>query len=238
MFLVGFFTVGLQPLLCPSNAGQLNLPLIGDNNRLSYNEGVKINGLVYNSTAFNETLIKAGYPAMSIDWVNQDISRSFSCPTCVGAVLNTTGFCDVPNQYINSPSFLADGVCLPPSLLQRLRPMARLTITWSGVDPKQNLIVVSGSVLNLTHFFATYKQWDISDSSVQTLKDKLGADVTLLLSREGSDVTKALRNRYSVAYIGTQSFGCSVYSTLNNVVLAVVIGLVLVRFVMAFRINV
>lgn len=66
MFLVGFFTIGLQPILCPAYPGITSLQLFGLDGRLIYHNGVKINGKLYEISSINETLIKSGHPSLAL----------------------------------------------------------------------------------------------------------------------------------------------------------------------------
>jgi hypothetical protein len=66
MFLLGFFTIGLQPLLCPAYPGITSLELFEPDGTLIYRNGVKINGKLYETSIINKTLIKSGHPALTI----------------------------------------------------------------------------------------------------------------------------------------------------------------------------
>jgi chitin synthase len=97
------------------------------------------------------------------------------------------------------------------------------------------MIVYSNSVLDLKGFFDTdAKLWDISNEIVENLKLKGGSDATMSLSKTNQHLIRCLRTKYTIGYIVTETIGCSLYSTFNTIALVVILGLVLVRFIMAF----
>lgn len=236
MAVVGIFTVGLQKWACPSFPGEATSQLLFPNLTTVYQDGVKINGMVYNATLLNQTLILSQFQPFSIDWINQNLNTGFSSP-CSGFVVSTKDFCVIQSIFPNSSSFPSDGNCIPISVVSNLQPIAKLSVDWTQVDSRQNMLVFSGSVLNLTRFFSSVQAgvWNISPTLLNTLKENLGGDATyaLVSSYSNTALMQCLRHRYTVAYIGSQSFGCSLYSLLTTLALTTVLGLIFVRFIMA-----
>jgi chitin synthase len=97
------------------------------------------------------------------------------------------------------------------------------------------MIVFSNSVLDLKSFFeADAKLWDVSNDIVESLKKIGGSDATISFSKANRSLIQCLRAKYTIGYVSTSSIGCSLYSTFTTIALVVMLGLVLVRFTMAF----
>jgi chitin synthase len=64
----------------------------------------------------------------------------------------------------------------------------------------------------------------------------LGTDVTRYMrtSFHRAELMECLASRYTIGYIGSQSFGCTIYNALMAMALVTIIGLITTRFFMAF----
>lgn len=225
--------MGLQSLTCPSFPGYSSIPLLSENAKEDYKDGVKINGKLYNISFINGVLENAGFSNLTIDWLNQDISRVFTSSICDGSITDSSKLCSATNPFPGSPSYPSNRICIPSSVLNSSEALGRLTLTWPQI--KQSMVVVSNSVLDLTSFFENDQAfWAITPDLALQLRQRLGADATILLARSNPDFMNCLRLKYTVAYIDSKSLGCTFYSSSTTIALTVILMVILVRFIMAF----
>jgi chitin synthase len=124
-------------------------------------------------------------------------------------------------------------------VLQQVPVETRLTLEWRDVvvnaRPPHLLAIYNGQVLNLTRFLLLEK-----DTVFRNLPNLgalvAGRDVTLGMSQNSqtAQLMKCLAARYTVGYLGTETVGCAAYNTLMVLALVTIVGLIMVRFVMAF----
>eukprot|EP00842_Homolaphlyctis_polyrhiza_P002283 jgi/Hompol1/3055/HPOL_000022-RA len=260
MALVGYFSLGLKAALCPDNdPSQLTTMALNqsDPRVRPFRSGVVVAfGSTY-ALAAMASLLSAHNTGISLspEFAGADISRLFvmegdPCRPFIASAsppLSPSLLCSVPNPVAGLPA-LAPALgspCPSASWLQEIAPTARLSFSWTDISqnsaPPHTLVVFSSVVLNLTDLFnsdlaslfasgATFPQ-----DALDALNTLRGSDITLPLAHSYDDLALAacLKQRYTAGFIGSQSLGCGAYNVIMSVSLAVVLGLIFVRFLMA-----
>ncbi|KAI8908340.1 chitin synthase [Gorgonomyces haynaldii] len=206
--------------MCPSN--QDGIPFF-QGGRVSQVSGVRVRGLVYNLQDLNPLLVQRGFGNVSA-WVDQDLTPAFQAASC-----KSQGSCVTNSIYGGTWPDSTKG-CVPNSLLSNL-PTTRLVFEWSFVP--NDVVVYNNCALNVSSIL---NQPDLSPRLVDLIKQSGGRDVTLQVASDANQVNqmKCLMERATIGYIGSQSPSCTVYNALTTTALVTVLGLILIRFLMAF----
>ncbi|KAJ3041958.1 hypothetical protein HDV00_008467 [Rhizophlyctis rosea] len=250
MFWVAFLTFGLQPTICgKSTSTESNTFFNQTDHTIPYRDDVMINGFVFDFNEVGSRLKERGNISMTADFYNTDITSLFQ-PTndaCAAFGKPAARNCSVSNRIPTSPP-LAPTTGQPcPTLdwLDGIKPKYRLFFFWDEIaqhtDPPHQLFVYNGAVLNLTAYWSGNGSTDyLKDTlAAQRLVPNLGKDATLALSSNPESVAagRCLHQRHLVGYIDNQSVGCAANQIITTIVLTVIMGVVLVRFVMALAFH-
>nr|KAJ3420663.1 hypothetical protein HK105_005411 [Polyrhizophydium stewartii] len=253
MTFVGFFTLGLKPVLCPDSDLNISNWALNQTDHISL--GSHYDQVVVQGTLFSykdmAAMLKTRGINLTLDFNGRDLSRLFvSDPDpcarfAVGSAEVSTTQCTVPNPYPGSPALAPAGnTCPTTAWLRDVTPAGRLFLDWNEVSTNtqgaNTLVVFNNIVFNLTDVLAGTETPQLSRTqfvniTLQVLNAARGTDATLVLSRsyETMALMQCLRQRYTVGVVGAQSVGCGAYSVIMNTALSVILGVIIIRFVMA-----
>lgn len=239
---VGFATVGLQKALCPQSASSdKHFVRVG-----TQTNTVGIEGRLYNSTAAK---FPAGvsYPALAKN-PGQDITGFFQRTAsyytkCKGLTFRAA--IDQPCTAMNCT--------LPPlnssttfSQLGLIDTKLIVGYSWDQVASLANYLVIDGVVLNMTEYFINHHTGipgDNVDAALRTVAQNQdpssGKDATRLFYNRDDlkSAVPCLTERYIAGNIDKIPPGCFVSDLFLYAGLIVILGLVMVRFVMACIFN-
>jgi chitin synthase len=241
---VGFATMGLQRALCPQgeNGNAMFKRLGEDPNTLS------ISGWVFNiSNARNQGNID--FHQYSKDLPGMDITALFTrqatqYPECSSSArYASTPLC---NPTIISGSCALGGLNdTTYSQLQIQNTTLLQGYSWDQVAALKNYIVLDGMVLNMGSYLDANPQPISGDGVDWAIRHTIanqsssGKDATMLFHRRqtGQEAIKCLQSRYLAGRIDKITPGCFVANLFLYASLAIILGVVFVRFVMACIFN-
>ena len=241
---VGFVTVGLQTLLCPPS---------GNTNRSFIDVGstantLGIQGIIYNITNAKSTA-KVDFTSLAQQLPGQDITTYFQRDASQFSACQDLSF----RVAVDSPCSSATP-CPLPSLnasstftsLSLIQTGSLAGYTWNDVAQLQYYFVIDGAVLNMRSYVTLHPQpvdGDTVDAALRTVFQSgltsYGNDATRLFYSH-SDLVSAvpcLKQRYSAGNIDKVTPGCFISSLILYIGLIVILGLVMVRFIMACVFN-
>ena len=237
---VGFITVGLQNVFCPQNSDGSAARFIGVGLTPGF---VAIGGFVFNSTQSNNADIQAFATRFS----GQDVSNSFQrsagfYTACAG--LNFRAAIDDPCQIATNCQLGVLSAQTTASLGLRNTTL-RAGYGWDQVANLTNYLVIDGTVLNMTPYVAAHKSpipGDNIDAALRTVLTRdptNGKDGTLIFYSR-NDLKAAvpcLIQRYHAGNIDKITPGCFISQLVLYAGLIVILGLIMIRFVMACVFN-
>ncbi|KAJ3050340.1 hypothetical protein HK097_008693 [Rhizophlyctis rosea] len=251
MFWVAFLTFGLQPSICGKSTSQNSNPFLSqsDHSSIPYRDDVIINGFVFDFKEVGNRLKERGNISLTADFYGVDITQLFEPANDACAVFGDGAKrnCSVPNRIPTSPS-LAPNVnqsCPKMDWMDGVKPKYRLFFYWEEVaqhtQPPHSLMVYNGAVLNVTSYVygnGTTKYLD-NTAAADRIIPNLGKDGTLAFSAKPETVAgiRCLQQRHLVGFVDNQSVGCAANQIITTIVLSVIMGVVLVRFVMALAFH-
>ncbi|CUA75425.1 chitin synthase [Rhizoctonia solani] len=242
--IVGFATIGLERVLCPESASVKPGELV----RVGTQSGtLGVSGQLVN---ISNALSPAGVDLfrLSSELSGQDITAMFTrtandYANCRGATYAAAT--DNPCPTATSCPIGA----LNEQTLQSLRitnTSHQVGYDWDQVTLLSNLLVIDGSVLNLTPYMTQHPnaiQNDNIDKAIRTVlrirPGNSGKDATRLFTNraELQAAIPCLTQRYYAGRIDKLSPGCFVSSLFLYISLIVIMSIVLVRFAMACIFN-
>lgn len=251
MFIMGFFTFALQPIMCPESENQQYMSWKDDDGKLVTNDqGVLINGVWYSYKFVRQVVANQTNKELSASYKTMDISNLFR--TCVGPNCNnackdiidsgTLNDCNLnPAKFSESPF---KGNCIPISSLARARQYGKVVFDWDDVvdnsSGRTQLLVYNGSVLNVTNVVtnSTLSKMFRPDT-LSILTQGVGRDITrnMILNPDAKVQMDCLLDRYFVGVIDRQSTGCYLANVFMIIFLISILGVVLVRFFMALAFD-
>ncbi|KAL5523985.1 CHS1_2 [Sanghuangporus baumii] len=236
--IVGFMTVGMQRVLCPSNSDSNSSKF----QRLGSAENtVGIQGwtfLASGNTPSSVLNLAHSLPGQDITYLFQRDAANF--PACNGlnfrvaldSPCNSQTNCTLGN--LNSTSTFSSLALTNQSLL--------VGYDWDQVARLKNYMVIDGAVLNMDPYFSLHPNTingDDVDTALRTIISAEsvggGKDGTRLFYGR-SDLkssVRCLKQRYHAGNIDKITPGCFVSQLVLYAGLIIILGLVLVRFVMA-----
>ncbi|KAL8277525.1 hypothetical protein RQP46_010080 [Phenoliferia psychrophenolica] len=239
MGIVGFLTIGLTKVLCPTKASNLT----GNFIRLGTTSGlVGIQGWNFNTT----TTTPAKYLAEGIKLGGVDISDDFDqssrkYPHCTNATAAyvTTNLCTAANS---TTCLLAAPTATLFTTLGLINTTYQVGYSWDQVGNLTNHMVINGNVLNLTPYMLAHPNAiarDPVDTAIRYVLNTLvatgGKDGTRLFTNR-DDLKAAvacLTSRYYAGHIDKVSPGCFISNLFLYCSLALITIIILVRFLMA-----
>ncbi|KAI8377815.1 chitin synthase-domain-containing protein [Radiomyces spectabilis] len=246
--LLAFVTYGLNAVLCPTaGPGYPYSSVVNGVRKPVYHEEVRVFGRVYPMNVVKDYMATK-HLNFTTDYLNMDIGSLFDGDTnnaCGRYKVNgddpTLPPCQLHNPYGGSLK-PPGGKCLPLKELQsHYDSKSYLGFEWEDLRPNgpddlgdSDLLLLGDSVLNLTQYLRDNKP--VFGAEVdKTLRRSLGNDVSyaLLYHQEGLDARRCLAARYSVGIIETETGGCIAHQIIMNVMLAVIICMIVIRYAMA-----
>ncbi|OCF44544.1 chitin synthase 1 [Kwoniella heveanensis CBS 569] len=251
--IVGFVTMGLQKALCPDGGVQNSLY-----QRLGKDEmTLGVAGWVFNVST-SKTQETVDFYALSNQMAGQDITNLFTrtsadYPQCTASArYASTPYCKTSTTSTSSSS---NGT-LPDCPLDKMTDATydALAIhnssllegySWDQVAALKNYMVIDGMVLNMGPYIdanPTAIKGDEVDFAIRQVlsnQSESGKDATRLFyhRKDMQDAIPCLRSRYAAGRIDKIAPGCFVATLFLYVSLGVILGVVVVRFVMACIFN-
>ncbi|KAJ7497136.1 glycosyltransferase family 2 protein [Mycena latifolia] len=233
---VAFVTVGFQKVLC-SNTAATSSEFI----RVNSTPGtLGVQGLIYNVSAAKSPAnlsFTAFAPGVDMTQFFQRAASDF--PKCSG--LSARAALDAPCTTI-TPCQLAKPDAATFKTLGFVQTAFTVGYSWDQVGALPNYIVLDGAVLNMTTYILNHPSAvpsDPVDAALRTLlassNTASGKDGTRLFSSRANlkDALPCLQQRYYAGNIDKITPGCFITSLVLYLGLGVILGLVLIRFVMA-----
>ena len=233
---VGFATVGLQNVFCPQNTDGSAARFISVGSTPGF---VAIGGFIFNSTQSGNADIQA----LSTKLSGQDISNQFQRPAnfytaCAG--LSFRAAADDPCETTTNCQLGALDAQTIASLGLRNTTL-RAGYDWEQVAQLTNYLVIDGTVLNMTPYMTFHKSPIQSDNIDTALRAVLSGDPTngkdgTLIFYSRNDLKAAvpcLTQRYHAGNIDKITPGCFISQLVLYAGLVVILGLIMIRFVMA-----
>ncbi|KAJ7039261.1 glycosyltransferase family 2 protein [Mycena alexandri] len=238
---IAFITVGFQRVLCTNTTAVTSDSFVGVG---SIPGTLGVQGIIYNVTNAKSPA-NVSFPALSKQLPGQDITQLFTrtaanYPKCAG--LTARAALDDPCTTLTPCQF--PSLTLASTFTALGFNATRFTVgyDWDQVGTSLNYIVLDGAVLNMAGYMKNHPSpipSDAVDTALRTLlsnpNSASGKDGTRLFSSR-PDLKPAipcLQQRYYAGNIDKITPGCFITSLVLYVGLGVILGLVMVRFVMA-----
>ncbi|KAL1920786.1 uncharacterized protein VTP21DRAFT_11421 [Calcarisporiella thermophila] len=250
--LLAFLTFALQPALCPQQRVSFSYTEQFPNGTLSkiWREDVIVYGELY---GFEDMRNFLALPQIGINLVNDykgvDLSGLFDGTQGYCQKFDkTSGSASSKNCIVNSPYGGSiqrpAGECIPLEWLtrgpQRLRSLGTLYFEWynlrpNNLDPTPALMVMNNNILNMSSYLNRNDLY-FGPQIHTTIVKNIGRDSTASFAAHGDtkEAMRCLQTRYSVGTLSRDTIGCFASNIIMNVSLAVIVTLIVVRFVMAF----
>lgn len=237
---LGYLTFGFRITVCPESANQAALAYYV-NGQPAVRPYVTVAGMGYNYEELANALRTFDRVSLGSDWVNNDITMLFKGNPSACDEFTTIRPEDcvlVPTGGTNASSVLKSDLnrCVSFDVLNTIQPAGRVAFDWSDVSKDSNLLVYNGAVVNLTKYRS-------DNSGSKYLDARFGELINEALSRDGTktfhystDSLKAaacLTERYIVGYVDKETVGCFASEVVTIVSFIVIIGVVMIRFIMA-----
>ena len=235
---VGFITVGLQRVLCPQTNEGNEAKFISVGTTPGF---VAIGGFMFNSTQSGNTDIQALSSKFSGQDVSNQFQRSASFYTaCKGLTFHAAT--DDPCQSTTNCQLGTLNAQTVASLGLRNTTL-KAGYDWDMVANLSNYLVLDGTVINITPYMTAHTSPVPSDNIDTALRavltGKNGKDGTLMFYGR-SDLRAAvpcLTQRYHAGNIDKITPGCFISQLVLYAGLIVILGLIMIRFVMACIFN-
>jgi chitin synthase len=241
---VGFATVGFQKVLCPENASSDDRFL-----RVGTQPGtLGIQGTMYDVTSAHNTE-DVDLTRLSQMASGQDITAHFQRDASQFTSCHGLNF----RVALDAPCSSATPCQLPPinssstyQSLSLINTGKLAGYSWDQVSELSNYFVLDGAVLNMVPYFTLHTSAVSNDSVDQALRTimeqysmKKGKDGTRLFFNRADlmSAVPCITERYYAGNIDKVTPGCFVTSLFLYTGLVVILGLVVVRFIMACVFN-
>ncbi|KAI9497320.1 chitin synthase [Zychaea mexicana] len=243
---LAYITYGLNQTLCPDSVQNPPFSSVLDGVRTPmYYDNPRVFGEFYRMEDLQSFFSSKGLE-LNNDYQNMEIGSIFDGDTagvCSGfdqGSASTVGNCRLDSPYGGSIS-TSDGSCLS---LRELQAFASSTGTigfeWADLRPggvdtlgQTDLVVLGDIVLNITKYIDENTQFFGEDIDT-ALRATRGNDGSLAVMYSGGKTTRdCLLARYTVGNMETESGGCIANTIVMNMMLAVIVTIIAVRYSMA-----
>ncbi|KAH6914118.1 chitin synthase 1 [Coprinopsis sp. MPI-PUGE-AT-0042] len=237
---IGFATVGFQKVLCPASA-QSDVRFISVGSRPGT---LGVRGFIFDvSNAASTDAVN--FQALARADNGQDITPYFTrtaqefkaCDNLQFRIARDDPCAGASSPFCTLPSFRENSTF---RTLQLQNTGFFAGYDWDQVAARPNLMVLDGTVVNLTPYFQVHTRPVPSDNVDKAIRSVMakpegGKDGTLLfMSREDlKSAMPCIKQRYIAGNIDKITPGCFVSSLVLYAGLIVILGLVFIRFVMA-----
>ena len=207
--IVGFFAIGLKIVACPSSSNESLQPINSSQRLFTIGDALYRSDdvlILFASFGLNASEIAASSPGSLVSYVVFDQCLSIiSCKSCR----------------------------IPASQLEGLEPVGRVFYDWSVVEADTSLVVFNNVVLNIS-LLQPYGTLLVS-KQIEAVLRRHEADVTLMLMqrRDWIESMRCFTKILSVASVGTSTLGCQAYAFIMYTSLFLVLGIVVIRFILA-----
>ncbi|CDS10376.1 hypothetical protein LRAMOSA03052 [Lichtheimia ramosa] len=243
---LAYVTYGLQETLCPDSIQNFPYSTVVDGERRPfYRENPRVYGTIYDMDTLKEFFASKGLN-LTNDYENMEIGSIFDGDTkgsCSGfdqGSTSTLGDCKLDSPYGGSitPS---DGKCLSLAELQSFTsPVGSVAFEWIDLRPNgeddlgdTDLVVLGDSVLNLTKYINANTPF-FGDTVDTALRNNGGNDASYaILYSAGKATRDCLLARYRAGSMETETGGCIARTIVMNIMFAVIITIIVVRYSMA-----
>jgi len=237
---VGFITVGLQNVFCPQNTDGTAARFVSVGTTPGF---VAVGGFILNSTQSSNADIQTLSARLSGQDISNRFQRSASFYTaCAGLTFRAAT--DDPCQTTTDCQLGALNAQTIASLGLRNTSL-HAGYDWDQVAQLANYLVIDGTVLNMTPYMTVHRSaipGDSVDAALRTIfsgNPENGKDGTLIFySRDNlKAAVPCLTQRYHAGNIDKITPGCFISQLVLYAGLIVILGLIMIRFVMACIFN-
>ncbi|KZV61764.1 glycosyltransferase family 2 protein [Peniophora sp. CONT] len=239
--IIGFATVGLQQVFCPATTSQTTSSLISLGSTQSQ-ATLAVRGVLYNISASKPT-DTVNFYTLAAAMPGQDITPYFTraasdFPACNGMTFAAATDNPCTGTTCPLPSINAASTYTTLGLQNISAPVG---YGWEDIQNVTNYMVLDGSVLNMQPYITLHAKNVSNDNIDQAIRTVLamdpvgGRDATRMFvnSEELKAAMPCLQQRYIAGHIDKITAGCFVSNLVLYAGLIVILGLVLLRFVMA-----
>lgn len=200
-----------------------------------------------NGDGLNFTQLSAAQPGLDITSLfSRDVSQIDSCldPSIRNFTAVTTPLCDSTVGNLCPLQTLTNDTI---ERVYNLRNTSRLVgFDWEQLGNFTNYVVLNGIVLNFGSYFKAHPEPIVGDlidtiirKTVNTTHPTGGKDVTRLFYKTEQTMAAmdCIEDKYVAGYIDKETIGCFTSDLFNFIMLVIILGIVIVRFVMACVFN-
>jgi len=243
--LMAFFTIGIQPILCPDSSQKKSYE--HDSSQLE--KYVFYKGQYYSITSLNRVFKENNIKEISNDFGGSDITpifrdcsnRSVDCnqqyvDPCKSYLKDEKELnkCEVTSR--NGVKYSA-GYCINSIIMEKnsekITADGKITYQWEFIGKKMKpLTVYNGLVLKDLDSLDNY---NFSEDTTKMIKNIMYLDGTRYIERktEYRNAVKCLMQSHTGGYVGKETVGCMFSKIITMVMTIAILGVVLTRFVMA-----
>eukprot|EP00833_Pecoramyces_ruminatium_P002798 jgi/Orpsp1_1/1176830/evm.model.c7180000059185.1 len=249
--LMGFFTVGLQPLLCPEQSKDA-LDSFREHDGNDFTEMVIYQGKGYSLTEVNSALKKYGLSEIPDDFRGSNITPLFRKCTKSGdtstncnksfiqpcSKFGIKDECKLSNPKAEGKDLVLSD-CINAYLMEKVDSEAKVKIKasykWDEINGKGSstikYTVYNGFVLENVDKV----ELQTNSDTKKLLENAIGTDGTryFLINQDMKDLGDCLIQNNSVGFVFKDSMGCGLSVIITWITTIAILGVVLTRFVMA-----
>ncbi|KAG4101951.1 hypothetical protein H8356DRAFT_256557 [Neocallimastix lanati (nom. inval.)] len=253
--LMGFFTVGLQPLLCPSNDDNVKDSFLEHDSDLFSSDLVLYKGRGYSLQAVNDMLTQNNQPKIPDEFAGKNITplfRKCADSSSVGTMCNqkykepcakiydassAENECKIISQDRGNKEYKPQN-CLNEKLMElKLVSKYRASFKWDEIKGKgttASYTVFNGFVFEKMDTIVNENN-KLSPEAKKMLKHTLSTDGTryFLATEEMKNLSECLIQNHAVGFVYKDSMGCGLSVIITWITTIAILGVVLTRFVMA-----
>jgi len=252
--LMGFFTVGLQPLLCPSNDDNVKDSFLEHDSDLFNSDLVLYKGRGYSLQAVNDMLTQNNQPKIPDEFAGKNITplfRKCADSSSVGTMCNQKykqpcakiydanspeNECKIISQDRGNKEYKPQN-CLNEKLMElKLVSKYRASFKWDEIKGKgtASYTVFNGFVFEKMDTIVSENN-GLTPEAKKMLKHTLSTDGTryFLATEEMKNLSECLIQNHAVGFVYKDSMGCGLSTIITWITTIAILGVVLTRFVMA-----
>ncbi|KAI8086467.1 chitin synthase [Halteromyces radiatus] len=248
--ILAYLTYGLTRTICPDAIDYYPHSTVVSGKRVSLdtttNGYYAIFGQLY-PTDLTENFFKQHNLNLTTDYGTMDLGPMFDgdlygdCASFFPSDFNRSSIdpCRLDNPYGGSSLATTDGSCLSLSALQAIyNPIDTINFEWDEFRdpiPNSNLVLMGNYVVNLTRFFKNYPENTFGTQIDKVLHSAINRDSSyaMLYYRHGNDAMNCAIARFGVGVMQTDSSGCIASNIIMNLMFAVIIAMIVIRYSMA-----
>ncbi|ORX43112.1 hypothetical protein BCR36DRAFT_586798 [Piromyces finnis] len=243
--LMGFFTIGIQPLFCPDQSKIDFKPMEHDNEKLeSY---LHYKGQYYSFRDVNKVFTDNEFEEIPNSFAGSDITPLFrECPGGKKRNCSDAKILDPCEKYVtgkNECKITANGQTYQPkggdcfnSIIMDgiLAKSGKITYKWEDIERKLTANTVYNGIV-LKDIDNSINNYSFSEEAKKMLEKTRNKDGTRYfeMNEEYRQIAQCLIQSSSGGYVGKETVGCMFSQIITMVMTIAILGVVLTRFVMA-----